>query len=289
MMTKLQELSRQYKLDERHAQNHLRRTHRYRDAAETAEHLRPDHPARGAQYYQRPMRRRGTRHRDRSAQRHGHRIPGGGDHKTEEDPGTRPISETEPFEPLFLPKDDEEEDQAPVRWLQIRGYEMYEYADLWAYRYKLREIPAWRGGYVHWFGEDLTDLENEEDDRHVVLPIGDFTLGWRHDAGGFIYAWGDNHETALQKSKYKAAHQVIDHMRNLCNELVQLSLQKHAERQTDPRSHLAEWDAWMNKRRRIVRYNQRRRTMYHFEQLGGLLDMYRPDHPAYLGPFPFGL
>lgn len=205
---------------------------------------------------------------------------------TEEERGHRLINETEPFQQLFLPKDDEG-DEPPVRWMQIRAYEMYKYADLWVYRYKMREIPAWWGGYVHWFGDDLS--EGEEEGYQMDPPLGAFAFGERREEGGWLYAWDDNHETVLRKSPYKAAYQVMDLMRNLCNELVTLSQAKHAEKHPDPRSHLGEWDAWMNERRRIVRHNQRRRTMYHFEQLGGLLDIYRPDHPSYLPPFPFDL
>ena len=203
---------------------------------------------------------------------------------TEEERGNRIITETEPFNQLFMP-DDDAGDHPPNRWMQIRGYEMYQYADLWAYRYKLHQIPAWWGGYVHWFGDDLTEAGDEEG-YQADPPLGDFAFGRKQEVGGWLYCWDDNHETVLGHSKYKAAYQVIDHMRNLCNELVQLSQQKHAERHPDPRSHLAEWDAWMNERRRIVRHNQRRRTSFHFEKLGGLLDMYDPDSPSYMPPHP---
>ena len=55
---------------------------------------------------------------------------------TEEDYRVRLINETEPFEQLWTLKDDEE--GAPNRWMQLRTYEMHEYADLWVYRYKMK-------------------------------------------------------------------------------------------------------------------------------------------------------
>ena len=72
-------------------------------------------------------------------------------------------------------------------------------------------------------------------------------------------------------------------LHRLLNELVHISQAKHAERHSDPRSHLAEWSAWMKDRQWHVRENQGKRTIRHFDEIGRLLDMYKDDR---FPPFP---
>lgn len=97
---------------------------------------------------------------------------------TEEERGHRLYTETEPFEQHFTPKDNG--GNAPNRWMQLRAYEVTEYADLWVYRYKLGQVPAWWGGYIHWFGVDLSDVEGDRDDD----PPGPYAFGERQHKHG---------------------------------------------------------------------------------------------------------